>query len=87
MTPRDAFGLVIRTFGLLGVFLWLFTFINALIAMDIALFFLSFIVSAVAGYFLKGAPILLEFCYPSSREARWLEGEARVSKGSERTDS
>ncbi|MFT6042312.1 MAG: hypothetical protein ACI9C2_002492, partial [Gammaproteobacteria bacterium] len=25
------------------------------------------------------------FCYPSSRESRWLEGAARVSKGGERT--
>ncbi|MFT4709851.1 MAG: hypothetical protein ACI9D0_000494 [Bacteroidia bacterium] len=85
MTPRDVFGLVIRTFGLFGVFIWLYTFVVALVAMNAPLFFLSFVISAMAGYLLKGAPLLLEFCYPSSRESRWLEGAARVSKGGERT--
>ena len=87
MTPRDVFGLVIRTFGLFGVFIWLYTFIAALVAMSLPLGFLSFVISAMAGYLLKGAPLLLEFCYPSSRESRWLESEARVSKGGERTSS
>ena len=87
MTPRDVFGLVIRTFGLFGVFVWLYTFVLALVAMDATLFLLSFALSAIAGYLLKGAPLLLEFCYPSNRESRWLEGTARVSKGGERTSS
>jgi hypothetical protein len=84
MTPRDVFGLVIRTFGLLGTFYWLFLLFSALAGADASLFFMAFIVSAISGYLLKGAPVLLEFCYPSSRESRWTEGHARVSEGGER---
>ncbi|MDE0896438.1 MAG: hypothetical protein OSB10_07620 [Planctomycetota bacterium] len=87
MTPRDVFGLVIRTFGLLGLCLWFYLFIVALAMKNPPLFFLSFIVSAAAGYMLKGAPLLLEFCYPSSRESRWQEDHARVSEGGERVNS
>ncbi len=86
MTPRDVFGIILRTFGVVGLFLWLYLFILALATQDATLFFLSFSVSAVAGYLLKGAPVILEFCYASSRESRWQEGQARVSEGGERTE-
>ena len=87
MTPRDVFGLVIRTFGLIGIFLWLYFCKIAITNGDAPLFALSFAVSAFSGYLLKGAPLLLEFCYPSNCEARWVEGQARVSKGGERKPS
>ena len=87
MTPRDVFGIILRTIGLIGLFYWSFMFISALATANGSLFFLSFVVSAVSGYLLKGAPILLEFSYPSSREARWREEHARVSTGGERIPS
>ena len=57
MTPRDVFGLIIRTFGLIGFGSWLYLFLMALAMGDASLFFLSFIISTVAGYLLKEASL------------------------------
>ena len=84
MTPRDVFGIVLRSTGLLGLIYWAFIFVGALVTADGTLMVTSFIVSACAGYLLRGAPLLLEFAYPSSPESRWREGHARFSEGAER---
>jgi hypothetical protein len=84
MTPREVFGIVLRTFGLIGLFYWLSTFAGAVATGDKLLMMGSFLVSVLAGYLLRGAPVLLEFAYPSTRESRWREEHARFSKGAER---
>jgi len=84
MTPREVFGIVIRTSGLIGLVFWAFVFSSALASADGLAMCTSFLISALAGYLLKGAPVLLEFAYPSSRESRWREEHARFTKGAER---
>jgi len=84
MTPRDFFGIVLRCTGLLGLIDWAFIFVGALATASGTLMTTSFVVSAFSGYLLRGAPLILEFAYPSSPESRWREGHARFSKGVER---
>lgn len=84
MTPREVFGIVLRTTGLIGLVLWATLLIEAIATTNGWLVVASFIVSALAGYLLRGAPVLLEFAYPSSRESRWREEHARFTEGAER---
>lgn len=65
MKARDAFGVIIRTIGLLMV-LFAFTFLGlGLLGGSIRLLLLALIQCALGVYLMRGAPHLLGFAYPS----------------------
>jgi len=74
MKPSDMFGIVIRVFGLAMTVYSLWSLVSsialALAGVDVisAWFFISAIGGVVLGiYFLRGAPHVLRFSYPTDR--------------------
>jgi len=75
MTPRDCFGVVVRTIGLLVLLLGIYYAITAaylLIASDYprphspvtTYLFYGALMIAISLYLLRGASHLIRFCYP-----------------------
>ena len=79
MKPKDVFGIIIRTMGLILIIygLWYLLFgLLQLIGCEqeqragelLGDFLFGGILIVIAKYFLRGAPRLLNFCYPGEAE-------------------
>jgi hypothetical protein len=76
MKPREIFGLIIRVFGLilLPLSIWyLFAGIEMLVGIEDGNHTFTYVLDGVvlaviSAYFLRGAPLLLRFCYPKKAD-------------------
>ena len=65
MTPRDVFGIIVRTIGLLCLLAWIWLLISSIAIESGFGIFLSFVLCTVGGYLLKGSKLVMELAYPS----------------------
>ncbi len=65
MKPKDVFGIVVRTIGLLLMISWVFAVVAALVSQRGTMILNAFLIFAVGGYLLRGAPLLLDWAYSS----------------------
>lgn len=63
MTPKEVFGIVVRSIGLLMMISWVFAITTALLVQDGSMFLNAFFIFAIGGYLLKGAPVLIDWAY------------------------
>ena len=77
MKPKDCFGVVIRSLGILtliGSILYFYSMIDTLLAADkphtpAFEYFIAAVVLLIAGlYLLRGAPHLMRFAYPKDKD-------------------
>jgi len=65
MTPRDVFGIIVRTIGLLLLVVWIVFLIESIRVGSGYWIFLSFVLCTVGGYLLKGSRLVMELAYPT----------------------
>ncbi|MEW6074472.1 MAG: hypothetical protein AB1726_17990 [Planctomycetota bacterium] len=70
MDPRDVFGIIVRTIGLLLLLSWAPLLVLSVFARDGRGVLVSFVVWALGAYLLRGAPYLLAFAYPGQSPDR-----------------
>ena len=77
MSPTKVFGIIVRTVGLslLVYAIWYIVYgVAAVLGMQtspdykIGYFLSGFLFLIISIYFLRGAPVLLKFCYPAEKE-------------------
>ena len=79
MKPRDIFGIIVRTFGVILVVYSLWYLLYGLLQLIgceqeqkpgelLGNFLFGGVLFFLATYFLRGAPRLLNFCYPSDEQ-------------------
>lgn len=68
MTPRDVFGIIVRTIGLLLLVAWIGLLIQSIALKSGYGIFLSFVLCTVGGYLLKGSRLVMELAYPTRDE-------------------
>lgn len=65
MTPRDVFGIIVRTIGLLLLITWIWVLIPSIASRSGYGIFLSFVLCTIGGYLLKGSRLVMELAYPT----------------------
>ena len=86
MTPRECFGIAVRTIGILVLFASVMYLYSALAVLlfhgmphnyPLASYLGAFSVAFIVGlYFLRGAPLLIRFAYPPPRPSNNVGGNA-----------
>ena len=79
MSPRDCFGIVVRSVGLLLLLFGLYSALSGLFLLlvsvyyqrvaPLSLFVCGVLATLVSLYLLRGAPALVRFCYPAEASA------------------